>query len=60
MDKLEEKKNLPKVDLAIYLDGNKINYGKLLTDEVLAADKLLVAAAKKNKDVAGKNRRIIY
>ena len=42
-----------KVDIANYLDGNKINYARLLTDEVLAADRLLVEAAKKNMDVAG-------
>lgn len=33
-------------------DGN-VNYGKLLTDEILNADKLLVEAAKKKLDVAG-------
>ncbi|XP_015522396.1 protein phosphatase 1L [Neodiprion pinetum] len=43
----------PKIDTASYLDGNKINYGRLLTDEVLAVDRLLVDAAKKNMDVAG-------
>ncbi|CAK9800621.1 Protein phosphatase 1L [Anthophora plagiata] len=42
-----------KIDITNYLDGNKINYGKLLTDEVLAVDRLLVEAAKKNMDVAG-------
>lgn len=36
-----------------YIEGNKINYARLLTDEVLAVDKLLVEAAKKNMDVAG-------
>lgn len=36
-----------------YLEGNKINYGKLLTDEVLTVDRLLVEAAKKHMDVAG-------
>lgn len=37
-----------------YLDaGCAINYGRLLTDEVLAADRLLVEAAKKTMDVAG-------
>jgi len=36
-----------------YLEGNKINYGKLLTDEVLAVDRLLVETAKKHMDVAG-------
>ncbi|XP_053977715.1 protein phosphatase 1L [Hylaeus anthracinus] len=43
----------PKIDITTYLDGNKINYGRLLTDEVLAADRLLVETAKKNMDVAG-------
>ncbi|XP_029177598.1 protein phosphatase 1L, partial [Nylanderia fulva] len=43
----------PKVDLMKYLEGNKINYGKLLTDEVLTVDRLLVEAAKKYMDVAG-------
>lgn len=42
-----------KIDIANYLDGNKINYGRLLTDEVLAVDRLLVEAAKKNMDIAG-------
>ncbi|OAD52854.1 Protein phosphatase 1L [Eufriesea mexicana] len=42
-----------KVDITNYLDGNKINYGRLLTDEVLAVDRLLVEAAKKNMDIAG-------
>lgn len=36
-----------------YLEGNKINYGKLLTDEFLAVDRLLVETAKKHMDVAG-------
>lgn len=40
--------------MTTYLDGDKINYGRLLTDEVLAVDRLLVKAAKKNMDVAGK------
>ncbi|XP_015430218.1 PREDICTED: protein phosphatase 1L isoform X2 [Dufourea novaeangliae] len=42
-----------KIDITNYLDGNKINYGRLLTDEVLAVDRLLVETAKKNMDVAG-------
>lgn len=42
-----------KVDITNYLDGNKINYARLLTDEVLAVDRLLVETAKKNMDVAG-------
>ncbi|BES89407.1 Protein phosphatase type 2C [Nesidiocoris tenuis] len=37
-----------------YIDNNtSINFGRLLTDEVLAADHLLVEAAKKNMDIAG-------
>lgn len=42
-----------KIDVSSYIDGKKINYSKLLTDEVLAVDRLLVEAAKKNMDVAG-------
>lgn len=38
---------------AYIVENSKINYEKLLTDEVLAADTLLVEAAKKNMDVAG-------
>lgn len=48
-----DEKPLLKIDTASYIDGDKINYGRLLTDEVLAVDRLLVAAAKKNMDVAG-------
>ncbi|TGZ54804.1 protein phosphatase 1L [Temnothorax longispinosus] len=47
------EKQVLKVDMMNYIEGNKINYGRLLTDEVLAADKLLVETAKKNMDVAG-------
>lgn len=43
----------PKINTASYIDGDKINYGRLITDEVLAVDRLLVDAAKKNMDVAG-------
>lgn len=39
--------------LSSYVDKGKINFGKLLTDEVLAADRLLVEAAKRSLDVAG-------
>lgn len=43
------------IDAGIYLEnGESINYNKLLTDEVLAADKLLVEAAKKDMNIAGK------
>jgi protein phosphatase 1L len=42
------------VPTASYLDASgNINYRHLLTDEVLAADHLLVEAAKKSMDVAG-------
>ncbi|XP_063529139.1 protein phosphatase 1L [Cydia strobilella] len=41
------------VPLSSYLDKGKINFGKLLTDEVLAADRLLVEAAKRSMNVAG-------
>ncbi|XP_049868958.1 uncharacterized protein LOC126368836 [Pectinophora gossypiella] len=41
------------VPLTSYMDKGKINYGKLLTDEVLAADRLLVEAAKRSMNVAG-------
>ncbi|KAL1123768.1 hypothetical protein AAG570_001541 [Ranatra chinensis] len=44
----------PPPDIQSYLDHDcTINYGRLLTDEVLAADRLLVQAAKKTMDVAG-------
>lgn len=45
-------KNVPK-PLSSYLDKGKINFGKLLTDEVLDADRLLVEAAKRSMNVAG-------
>lgn len=41
------------IPLSSYLDRGKINFGKLLTDEVLAADRLLVEAAKRSMNVAG-------
>lgn len=41
------------VPLSSYMDKGKINFGKLLTDEVLAADRLLVEAAKRSMNVAG-------
>ncbi|CAH0404683.1 unnamed protein product [Chilo suppressalis] len=41
------------IPISSYLDKGKINYGKLLTDEVLAADRLLVEAAKRSMNVAG-------
>lgn len=43
-----------------YLENNgSINYNKLLTDEVLATDKLLVESAKKNLNIAGKSLKCI-
>ncbi|XP_026738502.1 protein phosphatase 1L [Trichoplusia ni] len=45
-------KNTP-IPLSSYIDKGKINFGKLLTDEVLAADRLLVEAAKRSLNVAG-------
>ncbi|KAL0128638.1 hypothetical protein PUN28_003788 [Cardiocondyla obscurior] len=47
------EKQVPKVNLMNYIEGKKINYGKLLTDEVLAVDRLIIETAKKNMDVAG-------
>uniref|UniRef100_A0A023F8K4 Putative serine/threonine protein phosphatase n=1 Tax=Triatoma infestans TaxID=30076 RepID=A0A023F8K4_TRIIF len=45
---------IPPPDITSYIDTNStINFGKLVTDEVLAADRLLVEAAKKTMDVAG-------
>lgn len=41
------------IPLSSYIDKGKINFGKLLTDEVLAADRLLVEEAKRSMDVAG-------
>ncbi|GAB1862687.1 Protein phosphatase 1L [Camponotus japonicus] len=49
----QNEEEVPKVDIMKYLEGNKINYGKLLTDEVLAVDRLLVETAKRHMDVAG-------
>lgn len=44
----------PKVyEAKCYVDKNVINFGKLVTDEVLAADYKLVETAKKNTDIAG-------
>ncbi|XP_063703439.1 protein phosphatase 1L [Culicoides brevitarsis] len=36
-----------------YIEGDKINFGKLLTDEVIAADYALVEKAKKSTNIAG-------
>ncbi|XP_072750268.1 protein phosphatase 1L isoform X2 [Anoplolepis gracilipes] len=49
----QNEEQVPKVDMMKYLEGNKINYGRLLTDEVLAVDRLLIETAKKHMDVAG-------
>ncbi|XP_044593155.1 protein phosphatase 1L isoform X2 [Cotesia glomerata] len=72
---LRSAKKLQPVDITSYLeidtnnnnssnssssDGKKkINYQKLLTDEVLAADYLLIDAAKKRLDVAGSTALIV-
>ncbi|XP_018796697.1 PREDICTED: probable protein phosphatase CG10417 isoform X1 [Bactrocera latifrons] len=40
-------------DAKCYIENGKINYGKLITDEVLAADYKLVEAAKKQTNIAG-------
>uniref|UniRef100_A0A1B0DBS5 Uncharacterized protein n=1 Tax=Phlebotomus papatasi TaxID=29031 RepID=A0A1B0DBS5_PHLPP len=49
-----QKTEKPQVlDTKCYIDSGKINYGKLLTDEVLAADHELVESAKKIKNFAG-------
>lgn len=41
-------------DISVYLNSDSsINYNRLLTDEVLSADRLLVEAAKKSMDIAG-------
>lgn len=46
--------SMKKIPVTSYFDkyGN-VNYGKLLTDEVLAADERLIEVAKKTMDVAG-------
>lgn len=40
-------------DAKCYIDNGKINFGKLLTDEVIAADYALVEKAKKSTNIAG-------
>ncbi|TMW54845.1 hypothetical protein DOY81_000078 [Sarcophaga bullata] len=40
-------------DAKCYIENGKINFGKLITDEVLAADHKLVEAAKKTTNIAG-------
>lgn len=50
------EKIIQKVPLESYLDSSKfggIDYGKVITDEILAADNLLLDITRKNKDVAG-------
>lgn len=37
----------------VYIDNGKINFGKMISDEVLAADYKLVEIAKKTMNVAG-------
>lgn len=43
----------PNFDAKCYIENNRINFGKLITDEVLAADYKLVEAAKKTTNIAG-------
>lgn len=46
--------SMKKVPITSYFDKfGVVNYGKLITDEVLAADERLVEVAKKSMDVAG-------
>lgn len=40
-------------DAKCYIENGKINFGKMITDEVLAADYKLVEAAKKSTNIAG-------
>lgn len=55
--KKEDK--VPIIESETYVEqSGSINYNKLLTDEVLATDKLLVEAAKKNMNIAGKANTI--
>lgn len=52
--KTSKMSTLKKVEATDYFDKNgNVNYGKLITDEVLSADHSLLEAAKKNFDVAG-------
>lgn len=48
------------IEMKSYIEDNEINYAKLLKDEVLAVDRLLVEAAKKNLDVAGGTSICVY
>lgn len=51
---LKLTQSFKKVPVTSYFDKfGAVNYGKLLTDEVLAADERLVEVAKKSRDVAG-------
>ncbi|CAD7079940.1 unnamed protein product [Hermetia illucens] len=43
----------PSLDAKCYIENGKINFGKMITDEVLATDYKLVEAAKKSTNVAG-------
>lgn len=47
---------VPIIESETYVEqSGSINYNKLLTDEVLATDKLLVEAAKRNMNIAGRS-----
>ncbi len=51
---LKSNRTVTMLHSGMYLEQNGyINYNKLLTDEVLATDKLLVEAAKKTMNIAG-------
>lgn len=52
---IKNSNTVPILNSENYLEQNgNINYNKLLTDEVLATDKLLVESAKKTMNIAGK------
>lgn len=55
--KKEDKVTVKESETYVEQSGN-INYNKLLTDEVLATDKLLLEAAKKNMNIAGKANKL--
>ncbi|CAG9862758.1 unnamed protein product [Phyllotreta striolata] len=50
---LKTTPSFKKIPVNTYLDKGIVNYEKLLTDEVLAADETLLEIAKKSLDVAG-------
>ncbi|KAL5280861.1 PPM1L family protein [Megaselia abdita] len=52
-DLSKQKAPPPKYEAHCYLENGKVNFGKLISDEVLAADYKLVEAAKKTTNIAG-------